>query len=211
MLFTRSRVLVRTGSRCGGASCFPSPCRAVYASQILNGPDDPPQKQRHDAEQREYLAGLGINADTGIHFAGGERLAGSAMNPLNGAAADKTWKEKKPPVVVIDNLLTPEAMEGLREFCRGSTIWQRSYEGGYLGAMAEQAASPAHSWPKSPMNCAAHFAAFWRSTHCSMMWGFKYDSGLYPGIAIHADQAAVNVNFWITPMKRIATPKAADW
>jgi hypothetical protein len=29
-------------------------------------------------------------------------------------------------------------------------------------------------------------------------WGFKYDSTL-GGIRIHADQAAVNVNFWITP------------
>jgi hypothetical protein len=29
-------------------------------------------------------------------------------------------------------------------------------------------------------------------------WGFKYDSGLQ-GIALHADFAAVNVNFWITP------------
>jgi hypothetical protein len=30
------------------------------------------------------------------------------------------------------------------------------------------------------------------------LWGFKYDSNL-DGIAIHADFAAVNVNFWITP------------
>jgi hypothetical protein len=30
------------------------------------------------------------------------------------------------------------------------------------------------------------------------MWGFKYDSSL-SGINVHADEAAVNVNFWITP------------
>ena len=29
-------------------------------------------------------------------------------------------------------------------------------------------------------------------------WAFKYDSTL-KGIGIHADEAAVNVNFWITP------------
>jgi len=29
-------------------------------------------------------------------------------------------------------------------------------------------------------------------------WAFKYDSSL-SGIAVHADFAAVNVNFWITP------------
>ena len=30
------------------------------------------------------------------------------------------------------------------------------------------------------------------------LWGFKYDSRL-SGIPMHADQAAVNVNFWIAP------------
>jgi hypothetical protein len=30
------------------------------------------------------------------------------------------------------------------------------------------------------------------------LWGFKYDSRL-SGIAVHADFAAVNINFWITP------------
>ena len=30
------------------------------------------------------------------------------------------------------------------------------------------------------------------------LWAFKYDSGL-TGINLHADFAAVNVNFWITP------------
>jgi len=31
-----------------------------------------------------------------------------------------------------------------------------------------------------------------------LLWGFKYDSRL-SGIPMHADQAAVNVNFWIAP------------
>jgi hypothetical protein len=31
-----------------------------------------------------------------------------------------------------------------------------------------------------------------------MFWAFKYDGSL-SGTRIHADQAAVNVNFWITP------------
>jgi hypothetical protein len=31
----------------------------------------------------------------------------------------------------------------------------------------------------------------------TQLWAFKYDSQL-PGIGIHADAAAINVNFWIT-------------
>ncbi len=30
------------------------------------------------------------------------------------------------------------------------------------------------------------------------LWGFKYDSQ-YAGTGLHADEAAVNVTFWITP------------
>ena len=32
----------------------------------------------------------------------------------------------------------------------------------------------------------------------SQLWAFKYDSQL-SGITLHADFAAINVNFWITP------------
>jgi len=38
-----------------------------------------------------------------------------------------------------------------------------------------------------------------------LMWGFKYDSRL-SGIPIHADQAKVNVNFWIAPQDASRDP-----
>ena len=43
---------------------------------------------------------------------------------------------------------------------------------------------------------------------CVQLWGFKYDSALR-GINIHADVAAVNVNFWITRTTPIAILRAA--
>ncbi len=33
--------------------------------------------------------------------------------------------------------MTPEALEGLRQFCWGSTIWKKAYPDGYLGAMPD--------------------------------------------------------------------------
>jgi hypothetical protein len=39
------------------------------------------------------------------------------------------------------------------------------------------------------------------------MWGFKYDSEL-SGINIHADEAVVNVNFWITPDEANLDPES---
>ena len=47
------------------------------------------------------------------------------------------WRQSEPQIVVIDNLLTPEALEGLRRFCWGSTMWRRPYKNGYLGATPE--------------------------------------------------------------------------
>ena len=43
----------------------------------------------------------------------------------------------KPQIVVIDDLLTPEALQKLQRFCWGSTVWRKVYNEGYLGAMPE--------------------------------------------------------------------------
>jgi hypothetical protein len=40
-----------------------------------------------------------------------------------------------------------------------------------------------------------------------LLWAFKYDSHL-PGIEVHADFAAINVNFWITPDDANLDPKS---
>ena len=97
---------------------------------------DPPHKKRHDSEQRAWLAAHGINAD-GFRLEAGARLAGPAVNPANAREIAIRWGQSDPPIVVIDNLLTPEALEGLRRFCWGSTMWRRTYKNGYLGAMPE--------------------------------------------------------------------------
>ena len=73
-----------------------------------------PQKQRHDAEQKAWLAGEGIDAL--FYLDAGARVPGSAVNPLNAGPIAEQWVKNRPQIVVIDNLLTPEALEGLRRF-----------------------------------------------------------------------------------------------
>ena len=63
-----------------------------------------------------------------------ERLGGKRPNA---AEIAEQWRTRKPQIVVIDNLLTQAALEKLRRFCWGSTIWRRVYDDGYLGAMPE--------------------------------------------------------------------------
>jgi tetratricopeptide (TPR) repeat protein len=154
-----------------------------------------PQKQRHDAEQKAWLAGEGIHAP--YYLDEGARVPGAAVNPLNAAPIAEQWARNRPQIVVIDNLLTPEALEGLRRFAHASTVWRKVYREGYLGATPEYGfACPLLAQIADELP--AIFPTTFERHPLRYMWGFKYDSSLN-GIDIHADFAAVNVNFWITP------------
>lgn len=154
-----------------------------------------PQKQRHDAEQKAWLADHGIH--TPFYLDAGARVAGSAVNPLNAAPIAQAWANNRPQIVVIDNLLTAEALEGLRRFSYASTVWRKVYREGYLGAVPEYGfACPLLAQIAEELP--AIFPTIFEKHPLRYLWGFKYDSDLN-GIDIHADFAAVNVNFWITP------------
>jgi len=103
-----------------------------------------------------------------------------------------------PGIIHVDGLLTPRAVADLRRFCLESTIWYDfKHEGGYLGAYINEGfdcgllLQIAEELPKAlPGIFAGH--------RLTQMWAYKYDSKL-EGIGLHADAAAINVNFWITP------------
>jgi tetratricopeptide (TPR) repeat protein len=155
-------------------------------------------KAVHDAEQDAWLARRGIRIPAGnLHLEGGNRLAGPAINPANAAAVTKAWDTSDPQMVVIDNLLTPEALAELRRFCWGSTMWRKAHADGYLGAFPENGfAVPLLAQIADEMR--AVFPTMLKDYPLLYAWAFKYGSAIQ-GTAIHADSAAVNVNFWITP------------
>jgi Tfp pilus assembly protein PilF len=176
---------------------------AVYThhAERTYGPDAPlsaepsvAHKLQHDAEQQAWLGERGAP----FYLGDGGRIAGPAVNPANRVAeVSETWRTAQPQIVVIDDLLTAEALEKLRRFCLDSTIWRAIYAGGYLGAFPEHGFAP-------PL--LAQIAEELRAVYPVIIgdhpllhfWAFKYDSSLR-GINKHADFAAVNVNFWITP------------
>jgi len=155
-------------------------------------------KLQHDREQRDYLVQVAGQAAPMFRLEEGARVAGRAVNPdtSQGEIAQR-WQASSPQIAVIDNLLSEEALDQLRQYCWRSTMWHKSYPNGYLGAM------PEHGFA-CPL--VAQIADELRSTYPAIVgshpllqwWAFKYDSRLR-GINIHADFAAVNVNFWITP------------
>jgi Tetratricopeptide repeat len=161
----------------------------------------PPHKARHDQEQRDYLTGgkaNGIGAAATFHLEEGARVAGRAVNPdQSGGDIAARWQNSSPQIAVIDNLLSDEALDKLRQYCLRSTMWHKVYPNGYLGAMPEHGfACPLLAQINDELR--SIYPAILGEYPLLSWWGFKYDSRLN-GINVHADFAAVNVNFWITP------------
>lgn len=134
-----------------------------------------------------------------VHLAPAPALAESPLNPaLDGAAIEAAYFANPPGLAAIDDFLTAEALASLRRFCLESTVWfDFSHPGGYLGAYMDDGFC-CGLLLQIAEDLRRRFPAVFRDHALKQMWAYKYDSRL-TGIATHADAAAVNVNFWITP------------
>jgi len=105
----------------------------------------------------------------------------------------------------FDNFLAPAALDSIRHFLLGSTIWfDFFHSGGYIGAyLRDGLACPLFFQIAEEMRTT--FPKIFKNHPLKQLWAYKYDSRAYKndspltGINAHADYAAVNVNFWVTP------------
>lgn len=126
----------------------------------------------------------------------GAAARGPVLNPaLDVKRIESQYLRAKPNLVVVDNLLSAEALDGLRRFCRESTIWNH-VQSGYLGAYFYDGFA-CELLLRIGQELRARFPRVIPGLPLQMAWGYKYDCTLQ-GIGVHADAAAVNVNFWIT-------------
>ena len=204
--FRLGSVLSETGRIAEGFAHFMRRAGLVYGNGAV--PDAPknnaPHKRKHDQEQRDYLAGGKAPDDapqvaTMFRIEEGNRLSGPAVNPANATPAlFERWKSAEPQFVVMEDFLMPEALEKLRRYCAGSTIWRKVYDAGYIGATPEDGfACPLLAQIAEEIR--STFAPIFAPHHFHYLGAFKYDSTLSTGTNIHADNSAVNVNFYITP------------
>ena len=170
----------------------------------------PAHRTKHDREQADYLAArLGPEAAAKpFHLEDGARLAGPAIDPANATPElVRQWQESHPKLVVIDNFLTAEALDKLRNYCAGSTIWHRNYEAGYIGATPEDGlACPLMA--QIAEEIPATFPQLIGSHAFRYLGAFKYDSTLSTGTNTHADNSAVNVNLYIAPDQANLDPES---
>jgi tetratricopeptide (TPR) repeat protein len=147
-------------------------------------------------QQRTKIAGTYNKL---VHLARAPALETSPLNPvLDVDAIESDYFANGPGVTHFDDLLKPEALEALRKFCLESTIWfDFEHEEGYLGAYLSDGFSNELLFQIAE-DLRRKFPKVFGERPLRQMWAYKYDSRIR-GIGHHADAAAVNVNFWITP------------
>lgn len=119
------------------------------------------------------------------------------INPeLDLAEVERRYKSTRPEVVVIDGLLTNEALEALLAFCREATVWS-AIKSGYLGAYMHEGFC-SELLLRLAEDMRDSLPGILGGLQLQTLWAYKYDDQR-EGIAVHADQAVVNVNFWVTP------------
>jgi Flp pilus assembly protein TadD len=133
-----------------------------------------------------------------VHFGDAPRLAGPAINPaLDCAAIERAYLNADPPAIYFDDFLTPEALAGLRRFCRDSTIYFGSDPAGFVSATMAGGFNCSLMYQIAEELKAA-LPSVLGPHHLSNMWSYRHraEGG---GVLAHTDLAAVTFNFWIAP------------
>ncbi|MDX1575697.1 MAG: tetratricopeptide repeat protein, partial [Kiloniellales bacterium] len=170
-----------------------------------DGPEDGPDWRR--ALTDDQAARLGGALARIVHYADAPRIPGPAINPdLDYAAIERAYLNADPPAVHFDDFLTPEALAGLRQFCRDSTIYFGSDPAGFVSATMAGGFNCSLMYQIAEELKAA-LPSVLGPHHLSNMWSYRHraEGG---GVLAHTDLAAVTFNFWITPDEANLDPES---
>jgi len=171
----------------------------------INWPDGGEFRLPLTEEQRVRVA---ESYNRPIHIIDTPRTNGAALSAsLDTEAITRDYFNNAPSMTYFDDALSVETLHELRSFLLESTIWfDFRYHGGYLGAFLNDGlACPlvlqiAEDFRRT-------FPDIFQDHRLLQCWAYKYDSSL-DGIEVHADAAAINVNFWVTPDEANLDPKS---
>lgn len=167
----------------------------VYESVAAELPDADTSVELSGAQ----LETLGPDYNGPLHLIDAPELPGGAVNPgLDAADIARSYRETAPGVAWFDDLLTPKALALLQRFLRESTVWHDfTHIGGFVATYLEDGlATPLFLQVADEFR--ARLPDLLGPHPLSQAWAFKGLRGDRP-IDIHADDAAVSLNFWVTP------------
>lgn len=108
-------------------------------------------------------------------------------------SSDKIFK-----YMVIDNFLNKDVLNILYKYCLSNSIWNEfDYKNGYIGSFIENGFN-APLLLQISEEIRFNFPKIIKKLPLTKAWAFKCNNQM-KGIKIHADFAAINVNFWVTP------------
>ena len=149
---------------------------------------------------------LGEDYNTAINICGAPELSGRAVSERpDHEAITRRFKEQQTGAVMFDDLLTPPALLGLKRYLLESTIWHDfKHIGGFVASYLEDGlACPLLLQIADELRTT--FPELLGKHPLTQAWAFK---GLEARAAIdaHADDAAISVNFWVTPNEANLNP-----
>jgi hypothetical protein len=147
---------------------------------------------------------MGDDYNTPIHLRAAPEVSGSPVNePADRDALAAQFEAQG--AIFVDDLLTPPALDSLRRFLLESTIWHDfSHIDGFVACYLEDGlACPLLLQIADDLR--RTFADILGGHPLSQAWAFK---GLQAQAAVdvHADDAAISVNFWVTPTEANLNP-----
>ncbi len=147
---------------------------------------------------------LGDDYNTPIHLRAAIEVAGSPIK-ARGDLPALSAQFAAQGAVLVDDLLTPQALDSLRRYLLESTIWHDfSHIDGFVASYLEDGlACPLLLQIADDLRDA--FPDILGAHRLCQAWAFK---GLkaQSAVDVHADDAAVSVNFWVTPTEANLEP-----
>ena len=158
------------------------------------------------AWQSEHFDPVSLFYRHRINLEPGSKIPDGALNSeLDGDVLSFKYQNADPQIIVIDDFLSPAALQAMRDYCNYSTIWRRDMAEGYLATtLPEDFACPLIFQISDELTNLLPTVI--KNHRLAYSWAFKYDSTL-KGVPVHADDAVVNVNFWITADEANRSPK----
>lgn len=126
-------------------------------------------------------------------------LRGPALNPdLDYTQLEDRYLSADPHFIYFDDLLTEEALLALRKYYEEATIFWDS-KPGYVGSYIFDGGFGNPVIAQLIEELMDNFPRLICDHRLNNAWAYKYDSDLASPIDIHADMAAINFNFWVSP------------
>lgn len=131
----------------------------------------------------------------------------SVLNPIDRQVIEDKYKDSEIGFVSFDNFLKPDILNLLYEFALSSTIWHDYLRSDtYLAAYGRDGLSQPLLYQIAE-ELRANLPAIFRDLPVLKLWIFKNNQ--FPiGVRTHADCAAINIVFWITPDEANLDPES---